>query len=583
MKRSSPAGWVSILAMVVGCNGCPPSDDGRVTVEPMDVPLGAMYFCPYWAMHKLANTCNTRSDAPCAYASLGLPIIKLEDLRWQNIEARAPVNGVHSYDWSVLDDAVLRWEQVGAQHLQFHLTPYSSWAMQDSRSIAEDLFGLDCDAAGKGCDDLPTNPKPEHWADWSSYVTALCERYDGDGIDELEGLSYAHLDFELLNEGQNWAFYMGSSEDFEQLLQHTRSALDACNPDARIIHYGLTFNGIAHGGVDDAEYWDRVGDKVASLEPVLYGPGFLHAHAMMLGSPDPSATVDVEPTLAMCDLFEVVDLHCNMSIEHMIEEHDLLRQKLDSYGCESVEIICGDTTSGPSLYSPSELEWWDSSYGGEDSSGEAIHLALSDQYATYDLLCNADGVSTDLDLDQATAWYDHYHAAFLVKKAATALGLGMTGFLAGLLEDWPAASGCYWMHQGLTESPVEALGLVAVDYGEPKPVYHSYRLLAEKLVGTQSIGREIIDDVTVLTFDRGGADASPIRLVWYLDDYMPAPGQAELTRDFTLEVGTAAVQITQLVTAADQDTPATETQPTQGGVYHGVAGQTPVFIEPVVE
>ena len=98
MKRSSPAGWVSILAMVVGCNGCPPSDDGRVTVEPMDVPLGAMYFCPYWAMHKLANTCNTRSDAPCAYASLGLPIIKLEDLRWQNIEARAPVNGVHSYD-----------------------------------------------------------------------------------------------------------------------------------------------------------------------------------------------------------------------------------------------------------------------------------------------------------------------------------------------------------------------------------------------------------------------------------------------------------------------------------------------------
>ena len=567
----------AVISLLAACDGCPP-DAGRVQVEPLDVQLGAMYFSPYWPIHKLSNNCNQRTDAPCAYADLGLPRIKLEDLRWDNIERSAPVGNNHSYDWSVLDDAVLRWEQAGATQLQFHLTPASSWGMQDSRPIAEDLFGLACDDIKGNCEDWPTNPKAEHEDDWVAFVTALCERYDADGVDDLEGLQYPHLEFELLNEGQNWAFFMGGSEDFEQLLLLTRQALDACSDDARIIHYGLTVNGLVHGGVSDEVYWERVEQMADSLEPLLFGPGYHHAHNMMLGSPDPDATVDAVSTLAMCEHFEAVDLHCNMSIEHMIEEHDFVRAKLDSYGCEDVEIICGDSTSAPSLYSPSELEWWDSSFGGEDESGEAIHAALGEPFSTYALLCNPGGVSSDLSYDEAKAWFDQQHAAFLVKKSVTALGLGMTGFMAGLLEDWAPANGCYWMYHGLNEAEVEGFGLFPVDYGEPNTAFHSYRLLAEKLDGYTASSREVVDEVTIVTFTSDLEGALPKHIVWYLDDFMATPGEEQLTREFEIELGGGGVIETPLVTDGG------------GGslvighdvsTYNNLASQFPILIEEV--
>jgi hypothetical protein len=562
---------VTLVSLLAACDGCP-RDDGRVDVEPIDVQLGAMYFCPHWPIHKLANSCNQRADAPCAYADLGLPHIKFEDVRWDNVEKSAPVGGAHSYDWSVLDDAVLRWEQVGATHLQFHITPASSWGGQDSRAIAEDQFGLSCDEIKGNCEDMPTNPSAEHMDDWSAWVTALCERYDGDGVDDLEGLRYAHLDFELLNEGQNWAFYMGSSEDFEELLVATRQALNACSDDARIIHYGLTFNGLVHGGVSDELYWERVEQMADGFEPLLLGPGFHHAHNMMLGSPDPDATADAAATIGMCEHFEIVDMHCNMSIEHMIEEYSYLRDVLDSYDCEHVDIICGDSTSAPSLYSPSELEWWDSSYGGTDTTGEAIHAALGEPFSTYGLLCNPSGVTTDLTYDEAKAWFGDQHAAFLVKKSVTALGLGMTGFMAGLLEDWAPANGCYWMYHGLTRSEVEGFGLFPVDYGDPKTAYNSYRLLAESLDGYTATSREVVDEVTVVTFTSDQPDALPKYVVWYLDDHMAMPGEEQLTREFEIEVGGDGVIETSLVGGSMIIANGTST-------YVGLASQFPVLVE----
>jgi hypothetical protein len=194
------------------------------------------------------------------------------------------------------------------------------------------------------------------------------------------------------------------------------------------------------------------------------------------------------------------------------------------------------------------------------------------------LLCNPDGISTDLGFGEASTWYRHHHAAFLVKKASTALALGMSGYLAGLLENWPPASGCYWMYQGLTASEVEGLGLLPVDYGEPLPVYRSYRLLAEKLEGMTSASREVVDAVTILRFER---PQGPLFLVWHLDDDLPAPGEAERTAPFELEVGAGSVRITQPITEEGVEVAETETVATSGGVYSGVAGQTPVFIEPV--
>ena len=90
-----------------------------------------------------------------------------------------------------------------------------------------------------------------------------------------------------------------------------------------------------------------------------------------------------------------------------------------------------------------------------------------------------------------------------MKKASTALALGMTRFMAGLLEDWPPESGCYWMHQGLTASVANVL--LPLDFGDPRPVYHSYGLLKDKVSGFTVASRDVTDGVTTLTFDVAGA------------------------------------------------------------------------------
>jgi len=557
-------------------------DDTTAAGEPNDDPLGAMYFNPYWVIHTLADDCGVWPDAACAYAPLGLSSVKFNDLKWQYIEADAPINGNHTYDWSVLDEAVLRWEEAGARRLIFHLAPASSWGTEDSQTIAEDVLGLPCDQIGDDCAGFPANPKPEHWGDWEAWVTAMCERYDGDGVDDIAGLQHAHLEFQLLNEAQNFFFYMGSSEHYQELLQHTRTALDACSADAQILHYGLTFNGLSHGGVSDAVFWERVEEKAASFAPVT-GAAYRHAMAMMLGSPDPAATHDVVPTVSMCEYFDVMAMHCNQSIEHMLEEYTFLRGKLDAHGCESTPVLCDDSTSAPTLYSAYELEWWDSSYGGADMTGEQIHEALAADYAAYDFWCDPTGSipPSGLTYGDARTWHDRYHAAFAVKKASTALALGMTRFMAGLLEDWGPESGCYWMHQGLSASTGNLL--FPLWYDDPRPAYHSYGLLRDKVTGYVSATREVVDDVTLLTFNRQGpgGEPEPVYLVWYLDDELPFPGDPEQTHPFELEVGTETALVTHLITEAGADTPATEVVDTPGGIYSGVAAQTPFFVEPI--
>jgi hypothetical protein len=543
-------------------------------------PLGAMYFNPYWVIHALADDCGSRRDAPCAFEPLGLSSIKFNDIKWRYIESNAPAGGVHAYDWSTLDGAVLRWEESGARAM-FHLAPSSTWGVQDSRQIAEGVFGLDCDEVPGDCEDMPANPTAEHWADWEAWVTAMCERYDHDGVDDVPGLQQAHLEFQLLNEGQNMEFFVGTSEDYGELLQHTRAALDACNPDAELIHFGLTFNGLSHGGVTDEVFWQRVEEKAASQQTAYVEAGYRHAFAMMLGSPDPSATHDIEATVSMCQHFDVMAMHCNHSIEHMVEEYTFLRDELDSHGCHATPIICDDSTSAPALYSTFGLEWWDSSYGGADMTGEQIHEALGSQVALYDLFCDPFGIipGSDLTYGQAREWHDRYHAAFVVKKASTALGLGMTRFMAGLLEDWRPESGCYWMHQGLTDS--EGNVLMPLDFGEPRPAYHTLGLLRDKVIGYTGAARDVVDCVTVVTFERPGA--RDVHVVWYLDDDLPWPGDPEQTQAFDLEVGTDTALVTQLITEQGEHTAVSEVVATPGGVYSGVAAQTPFFVEPITE
>lgn len=88
-------------------------------------------------------------------------------------------------------------------------------------------------------------------SDWDSYLTwvkALVERYDGDGVNDLPGLTIPIKYYEILNEpdlnAQHLDFYQGSPADYAELLIKTSKAIKQADPDAKVLIAG------AAGGSD---------------------------------------------------------------------------------------------------------------------------------------------------------------------------------------------------------------------------------------------------------------------------------------------------------------------------------------------
>jgi len=91
--------------------------------------------------------------------------------------------------------------------------------------------------------------KPYDMQAYQRFVSALVERYDGDGIDDMPGLKYPIKYWEAGNEpsiqsGQcplaaPFYFFEGSPEDYLEILKTTYQAVKQADPEARVLHAGI--------------------------------------------------------------------------------------------------------------------------------------------------------------------------------------------------------------------------------------------------------------------------------------------------------------------------------------------------------
>ncbi|MCD6358460.1 MAG: hypothetical protein J7L90_00630, partial [Dehalococcoidia bacterium] len=85
--------------------------------------------------------------------------------------------------------------------------------------------------------------KPHDIDAYKEFVSALVERYDGDGIDDMPGLELPIKYWEVSNEpgmqsGFN-SFFNGSPEDYLEILKATYQAVKEADPDAKVLHAGM--------------------------------------------------------------------------------------------------------------------------------------------------------------------------------------------------------------------------------------------------------------------------------------------------------------------------------------------------------
>jgi hypothetical protein len=161
------------------------------------------------------------------------------------------------YDFSKMDEEVSYVEKNGI-NLLATIWPFAEWDQlnrADASNCAvssSDEFLQSSNKKGRPSY-LPLHRcNPNDWAAYQAFVTALVERYDGDGTDDMPGLLYPVKHWEVMNEPDltdmgdgRLDFYKQDAPAYGELLVKTYSAIKSVDSEANVLIAG------AAGGDDN--------------------------------------------------------------------------------------------------------------------------------------------------------------------------------------------------------------------------------------------------------------------------------------------------------------------------------------------
>lgn len=172
---------------------------------------------------------------------------------WNDVE---PEEG--DFDWDYADDFITGHQNKEADCLLVVIFPYANWDQDACHSEEYEAdFGKEKGGAlkvGVPCD----------MDAYKNYLKKLVERYDGDGIDDMPGLKIPVKYWEICNEpsmqggstggaGEELKFFVGTSEEYVELLKASYEAIKEADPEAKVLHAG-----IAGMNQEFQDFWDPI-------------------------------------------------------------------------------------------------------------------------------------------------------------------------------------------------------------------------------------------------------------------------------------------------------------------------------------
>ncbi len=163
---------------------------------------------------------------------------------WGRIETSPGV-----FNWHFCDEEVKRSQKYGVNIIAT-IWPFADWDQSSCHSI---LSGVDLifeelgNYRGKPCD----------MESYTVFISKLVERYDGDGVDDMDGLVVPVKYWEVSNEPSMQhdfhTFFVGSAQDYLDILNVTYQAVKGADSDAVVVQGGMA------GVIDDhVEFWTDV-------------------------------------------------------------------------------------------------------------------------------------------------------------------------------------------------------------------------------------------------------------------------------------------------------------------------------------
>lgn len=359
---------------------------------------------------------------------------------WNKTEPHAPIWGKHRYKWKKLDLAVRHWQGAGFQ-IVMTLRMGKGWFSGPHKFAPKGLPFV----MGQMMKNADRLPKPKHMDDFSAWVKAIVERYDLDGVDDMPGLKWPVLHYQVGNEVGNPAFWTGTPDDYLQLLGLARQAARQANANVKIIPSGLRPNDFFTEnplGEDPRLYLDQFLKRLAPA----YRQGILR-----------SLEFDLRIVKA-AGQYDIIDAGGNGSWHHGSQGFfRWLRKMLDASG-NRAEIWDMESRTEPILKAiPTTHAYLEAEIPG----GKDILKALRNKWNPRH--------------QEASRWYRAEQARLLTKVYATRFAGGAQKVFVGMPMDWDKGLEAFaW--------PNPYMGLLS-SKSEPWPAAHALAFLIRELDG----------------------------------------------------------------------------------------------------
>jgi len=112
----------------------------------------------------------------------------------------------------------------------------------------------------------------------------------------------------------------------------------------------------------------------------------------------------------------------------------------------------------------------------------------------------------------------------------------------------------------------------------PLPVFHTLKLLVNKLDGYTSVERIVLDDNNVYCY-KFTVNNKAVYVLWYDDNKNQLPHQGEGKKQVALWIGTDLAKVTKIITDIDQTEPVVSTEKAEGGTINIEVTEVPIILE----
>lgn len=466
------------------------------------------------------------------YSQAGLKWVNFADVKWQYIESRKPVGSKHFYNWDKLDKAVKHWQTYGFD-ITMTLRLGKSWFSGPKKVNVEVPPNLKPMAAFS--DRLP---KTAHLQDYKDWLSALVERYDGDGTKDMPGLKRPILYYQIGNEYGNPVFFTGTIDDYFKLLKMACESIRAACSNAKIIPNGLRTNDLFHN--------DPEADNIqASLDKFFLGLDELYKIGW-------TRSMDLdEQIIEKKGYYDILDAGGNGSWHTTSEGYYKYIKRIQKKHNNEIPIWDMESRNEP-LLTPIETTH--------------LHMELGIPRGQH--ILNLLKWKNNREHHKAVKWYRQEQARITAKVFVTRFATGFEKVFMGMPMDWDKGIGAIsW--------PNPFMGFVDSET-QKWSAYYTLKFLIRKLDGyvkAEKIGLE--QDLSLYKFSF--ANQKDCYVVWIEDKKTRGLNDALLSKKVTLK-GINANAVLE-IPMSDTGAKKVNFQNTDEGCEFA-ASSTPIFIHP---